>query len=64
MEKLNEYLRGRKAGEFSAQIRISPGHLSDIRNGRRDPSIAVARAIRDASGGFVGLDDWSDNVAA
>lgn len=64
MEKLNEYLKGRKAGAFAAQVGISQGHLSDIRNGRREPSFAVARAIRDASGGFVGLDDWYGDVDA
>lgn len=64
MEKLNEYLKGRKAGDLAKAAGISAGHLSDIRNGRRDPSFAVARAIRDATGGYVGLDDWESDVAA
>lgn len=64
MEKLNEYLEGRKAIDLAKSAGISPGHLSDIRWGRRSPSFAVARAIRDSTQGFVGLDDWSDELTA
>lgn len=33
-------------------------HVTKLRNGQADPSMALARAIESASGGLVTLADW------
>lgn len=58
MEKLNDYLKDRKASELAEAVGISQGHLSDLRNGRRLPSFAVAKSIFDATDGAVDFKDW------
>ena len=64
MEKLNQYLDGRKAVDLAREVGISPTHMSDIRSGRRAPSFHVARKIRDATNGYVQLDDWAGDMVS
>jgi transcriptional regulator with XRE-family HTH domain len=39
--------RGKTQGEFAEQFRISQGHLSDLKNERVTPSLALAKRFRD-----------------
>lgn len=60
MEKLDEYLKGRKAYVFAEQIGKSPSFVCELRKGTRMPSLATMRAIHDATGGAITLADWMD----
>jgi DNA-binding transcriptional regulator YdaS (Cro superfamily) len=60
MEKLKEYLAKHKASYLAAQIGRSPSFVSDLRSGHRKPSLQVAFAIEDATGGAVPARAWLD----
>lgn len=59
MQKLHEYLDGRRKSDFAAAVAIAPAYLSQILSGHRTPSLALMKRIEAASGGFVDLNSWS-----
>ena len=63
MEKLNEYLETHRANELAKAADCSPAMITMLKNGQRAPSFSLARKIREATGGFIGLDDWADVLA-
>lgn len=58
MEKLRSYLERHKGSWLADAAGISPSYLSDIKSGRRAPSLQVAFAIEDATGGDVPARAW------
>ena len=60
MEKLDTYLKGRKAKDFAASIGRSQAFVSELRKGTRKPSWATVRAIHDATDGEISFADWAD----
>ena len=58
MEKLNEYLNGKKKLDFAAAVGIAPAHLSQIQHGTKRPSFDVMVKIEKASGGVVDIRSW------
>ena len=61
MNKLDEYLKCRKASEFAATIGRSQAFVSELRKGTRMPSLATMRAIHDATNGAVSFHDWHED---
>lgn len=59
MNKLDEYLRNRKAADLARATGISPTLISLLRTGARQPSFATARKIHDATSGEVTYTDWA-----
>jgi transcriptional regulator with XRE-family HTH domain len=47
-----------RAGDLARQIGVSEAYISDLRKGKRSPSLAVAFAIEDATGGAVTARSW------
>jgi len=60
MEKLNEYLDGRKKSQFAELIGISAPYLSQLCSGVRTPGIRVAIKIDEATDGAVPVSAWRD----
>jgi len=58
MEKLREYLEGRTARELARAVGVSEAHMSDLRSGKRTPSLSLARRIKQATAGAVDYDAW------
>jgi transcriptional regulator with XRE-family HTH domain len=58
MTKLDTYLKPMRAGDLARQIGVSEAYISDLRKGKRSPSLAVAFAIEDATGGVVTARSW------
>lgn len=59
---LKAYLEmsGRTQAEFAAAVGVTQGRISHLVVLPDDsPSLALARRIREASNGAVGLDDWA-----
>ena len=52
MEKLNEYLECRTARELARAVGVSEAHMSDLRHGKRTPSLSLA------TDGAVDYDAW------
>jgi transcriptional regulator with XRE-family HTH domain len=62
MEKLKLYIaeHGLSAREFAQRVGMSPAGLHGLMNKRNSPSLAVAFAIEDATGGAVPARSWLD----
>ena len=58
MEKLNDYLKGRTARDLARDVGVSEAHMSDLRHGKRTPSLSLARRIKQATDGAVDYDAW------
>jgi DNA-binding transcriptional regulator YdaS (Cro superfamily) len=58
MEKLVEYLKTHKGSALAASLGISPSYLSDMKKGNRRPSLKLAFAIEEATGGQVPARSW------
>ena len=60
MEKLKTYIadQGISAREFAARVGMSPAGLHGLMHKRNSPSLAVAFAIEDATGGAVPARSW------
>jgi transcriptional regulator with XRE-family HTH domain len=58
MEKLNEYLKGKTARYLARTVGVSDAHMSDLRHGKRRPSLVLARRIKEATAGAVDYDAW------
>jgi len=58
MEKLNDYLKGRTARDLARDVGVSEAHMSDLRHGKRTPSLSLARRIKHATDGAVDYDAW------
>ena len=58
MEKLNDYLKGRTARDLARDVGVSEAHMSDLRHGKRTPSLSLARRINQATDGAVDYDAW------
>ena len=58
MEKLNDYLKGRTARDLARAVNVSEAHMSDLRHGKRTPSLSLARRIKQATDGVVDYDAW------
>ena len=58
MEKLNDYLKGRTARDLARDVGVSEAHMSDLRHGKRTPSLSLARRIKHATAGAVDYDAW------
>lgn len=58
--KLDAYLlaHGLRDHEFAERIGTSRPHVTFLRNGQRQPSLAIVGRILKATGGAVGLDAW------
>lgn len=60
MTHLKSYLKdnGIRQRTLAETIGVSRAYMSDLCNGKRTPSFAVARKISDATGGEVGFESW------
>ena len=58
MEKLNDYLMGRTARDLARDVGVSEAQMSDLRHGKRTPSLSLARRIKQATAGAVDYDAW------
>ena len=62
MEKLDAYLKTkrwhRRNHEFAKLCGITQSYLSDLRNGKKTPTLQVASRIASASGGRVPMSAW------
>jgi len=58
MEKLNDYLKGRKARDLARAVGVSEAHMSRLRHGEQTPSLSLARRIKQATAGAVDYDAW------
>lgn len=63
MEQLQEYLKGRRKGDFAKEIGVSGPYLSQIIHGVRRPSFDVMCRIEQATNGAVGLYAWRADAA-
>lgn len=68
--KLIDYMRAKNLSDSAMAQRvggISEHGIRKLKYGERDPSIATAIRINEATGGLVGLSDWaklpSDKIA-
>ena len=64
MTKLDTYLKTRTGREFARLIGVSEAYISDLRKAKRSPSLAIAFAIEDATGGEVPARSWLDHERA
>lgn len=64
MQKLNEYLSGKKHGDFAKTLGISGAYLSQILSGKRRPAIDLAFLIERETGGKVPARSWVKRDAA
>jgi DNA-binding XRE family transcriptional regulator len=51
---------GMTRAEVATKLGISPGHLSDILNGRSKPGLETAFDIKDLTGGEIYPESWLD----
>ncbi len=58
MDKLQQYLTTHKGSALARAVGISPAYLSDLKNGKRGPSLAVAFAIERETNGAVPASAW------
>jgi len=60
--KLDKYLRATKtrASAIAEAVGVSRPYITDLRYGRRKPSLYVALRIEGATGGSVGPGDWKE----
>lgn len=63
MKTISEYLKesGRTLTDFAVDCGTSAGHMHDIANGRRTPSLRLALIILAESGGQVGVETLAWN---
>lgn len=62
MEKLRQYLEGRKKGEFARVIGTTPSYLSQILSKHRTPSFTLMVRIERATNGEVPVSSWSEDM--
>jgi transcriptional regulator with XRE-family HTH domain len=62
MDQLQRYLNtgGNSARQLAILVGVSPAFISMLRHGQKTPSLAVAFAIEDATGGAVPARSWLD----
>ena len=58
MEKLAQYLEGRKRAEFAVEVGISSAFLSQILSGDRRPGYETMLKIERVTGGKVDIHSW------
>lgn len=58
MEKLRQYLEGRKKGDFARAIGTTPSYLSQLLSKHRTPSFPLMVRIEQESGGEVPVSSW------
>ena len=63
MENLKAYLKAHKATYLAQEAGITNSYLSDLKHGRRSPSLEVAFAIERATGGEVPVASWARDTA-
>ena len=60
MEKLASYLKTHKAADLAKAVGVSDAFISDLRHGKRTPSLQVAFAIERETGGDVPVKAWDE----
>jgi len=58
MEKLDAYLNENSSSELARILGVTKGYVSQLRHGRREPSLRRAFQIEDATGGAVPARGW------
>ena len=56
--KLKQYIKSAKVDRKDFEKICSQGYLSKLINGKKTPSIAMAKKIRRKTKGLVSLEDW------
>lgn len=58
MEKLREYLAGKRKADFAAKLGTSPSYLSQLLSGVKRPGFDMMVRIKQATDGAVTPNDW------